>query len=41
MVSRCALVGKTVMDDIRRYAKSLGAKLVISFEWPDKTIEIG
>lgn len=26
---------------IRRYAKSLGAKLVISFEWTDKTIEIG
>lgn len=29
------------LDTIRRYAKSLGAKLVISFEWPDKTIEIG
>ena len=29
------------LDTIRRYAKSLGAKLVISFEWPDKTVEIG
>ena len=29
------------LDTIRRYAKSLGAKLVISFEWPDKTTEIG
>lgn len=29
------------LDTIRHYAKSLGAKLVISFEWPDKTIEIG
>lgn len=29
------------LDTIRRYAKSLGAKLIISFEWPDKTIEIG
>lgn len=29
------------LDTIRRYAKSLGAKLVISFKWPDKTIEIG
>lgn len=29
------------LDTIRRYAKSLDTKLVISFEWPDKTIEIG
>ncbi len=29
------------LDTIRHYAKSLGAKLVISFEWPDKTTEIG
>lgn len=29
------------LDTIRRYAKSLGAKFVISFEWPDKTFEIG
>ena len=29
------------LDAIRHYAKSPGAKLVISFEWPDKTIEIG
>lgn len=29
------------LNAIRHYAKSLDAKLVISFEWPDKTIEIG
>lgn len=29
------------LDTMRRYAKSLGAKLVISFKWPDKTVEIG
>ncbi|MEQ2637487.1 helix-turn-helix domain-containing protein [Paratractidigestivibacter faecalis] len=34
-------LGSARLDTIRRYAKSLGAKLVISFEWPDKTIEIG
>ena len=29
------------LDTLRRYSTSLGAKLIISFVWPDKTIEIG
>lgn len=36
-----ALPTSAHLDTIRHYAKSLGAKLVIPFEWPDKTIEIG
>ncbi len=33
-------LGSTQLDTIRRYVESLGAKLVVNVEWPDKTIHL-
>ena len=33
-------LGSAQLDTIRRYVESLGAKLVMNVEWPDKTIRL-